>query len=131
MNARLLVIASCCIESFYLWGFYAILRMFYSEKVPTQLQTAFVRHTNCVLTSLKLHSTNGIEKTTCWVVFFYNFQFTMESLLQTFCHQLLQLFVVQIKEENGSSVGWLSVEMPVVVGSSRQRYGSPLNESLI
>lgn len=36
--------------------------MFYNKKVHTELQTAFLRDSNCIFASLKLHSTNGIEK---------------------------------------------------------------------
>lgn len=72
LNARLLVIVSCGIAGFYLWGFYTTIRMFYYKKVHTELQTPFLRDSNCILTSLKLHSTNDIKKNS----FFYDFQFT-------------------------------------------------------
>lgn len=62
LNARLQVIASCSIAGFYLWGFYATLRMLYYKKVHTELQSAFLRDCYCILISLKLLSTNGIEK---------------------------------------------------------------------
>lgn len=79
LNARLLVIVSCGIAEFYLWGFYATIRMFYYKKVHTELQTAFLRDSNCILAFLKLHSTNGIEKQIFF--FFYNIQFTVAPLL--------------------------------------------------
>lgn len=63
LNATLLVVVSCGIAGFYLCFFYATIRTVYYKKVHTELQTAFLGVSNCILTSLKLHSTNGIEKT--------------------------------------------------------------------
>lgn len=46
--------------------------MFYYKKVHTVLQTAFLRDSNCILASLKLHSINGIEKQNFGVLLQYS-----------------------------------------------------------
>lgn len=67
--------------------------MSYHKKIHTELHTAFLRHSHCILASLKLHSINGIERLP-FFFFFYNIQFTMAPLLYW-----LLLLVIQTGQE--------------------------------